>query len=64
MSAYDKSESILKEEARLMDIIMNSDEELTIDEMIEKYANDEYKKWRKRYDKQKEKDRKRGVIVD
>ena len=44
MSAYHKSESILKEEARLMDIIVNSEEELTIDEMIEKYANDEYKK--------------------
>lgn len=64
MSAYDKSESILKEEARLMDIIMNSDEELSIQEFIDKYASDEYKKWSRRYDKQKEKDLKRGVIVD
>lgn len=64
MSVYHKSESLLKEKKRLIDIILNSDEELSIQEFIDKYASDEYKKWSRRYDKQKEKDLKRGVIVD
>ena len=59
------SKSIEEENERLGAIICNSDDGISVDEIIEKYASDEYKK----YIKEREKERQRlwdeeGIIVE
>ena len=53
MSPY-MTEELKKEEKKIIDIMLNSDEELTMDEFVEKYASDKYKDYlraeRKRQD--------------
>lgn len=59
------SKSIEEENKRLCDIICNSDDDISIEEIIEKHASDEYKK----YIKERKKERQRlwdeeGIIVE
>lgn len=53
----------LEEEKKLIDIMLNSDEELTMEEYVEKYASDEYKAYLKMERERQDELRKQGIIV-
>lgn len=57
-------EKIKLEESRLAEMMMNSDEEITIEEFIQKYASEDYKKFLKDRDQRKEELWKQGIIED
>lgn len=57
-------ENMIEENNRLMELMCESDEELSVDEFVEKYASNEYKAYFKSQKEEKEKNFKNGVIVD
>ena len=58
------SREIIEEEKRLTQMLLKSDEELTIDEFVMKYGTPEYKTFFVKYQIEKEKQFKEGFIVD
>jgi len=57
-------EKIKLEESRLTEMMMNLDEEITIEEFIQKYASEDYKKFLKDRNQRKEELWKQGIIED
>ncbi len=53
-----------EEENRLTQIILNSEEELTIEEFIEKYGSEEYKEYLREREKETEELWAQGIIVN
>ena len=55
MKPYYPTKELEEENDRLCELIINSNENLSIDEFIDKYASDDYKKYlvkrRKRYER-------------
>ena len=62
MSPY-MTEELKKEEKKIIDIMLNSDEELTMDEFVEKYASDKYKDYLRAERKRQDELLKQGIIV-
>lgn len=60
----DYSKRIKEEEKRMFYLIKNSDEELSFEEFLDKYASEEYKDYIKRKKAEKEELRKHGIFID
>lgn len=58
------NKEIIEEGKRLTQMILESDEELTIDEFVMKYGSPEYKTFYVKIQVEKEKQFKEGFIVD
>lgn len=60
----DYSKRIKEEEKRMFYLIKNSDEELSFEEFLDKYASEEYKDYVKKKNAEKEELWKRGIVID
>lgn len=64
MVPYIMPDHLIEEMNRVAEMYFESEEECGITEFVNKYANDEYREYFNAYKKQKEEDRKKGIIVN